>query len=125
MKNLPQISDSEWLVMRMLWDKAPRTANDVVAALEPHTHWKPKTVMTLLNRLVKKGALSFDKRGRAYHYFPLVEESDCIRAESRSFLRRVFGGSLMPMLAHFLDEERLSRREIEELKRLLKQKETK
>lgn len=122
---LPQISDAEWLVMRVLWDKAPQTANDVVAALEPHVHWKPKTVMTLLNRLVKKGALDYNKQGRAYHYFPQVREAACVRAESRSFLQRVYGGSLLPMLAHFLDEERLSPREIAELKRLLDAKEKK
>jgi BlaI family penicillinase repressor len=83
----------------------------------------PKTVKTLLNRLVKKGALGFTKEGRAYLYEPLVAERDCVTAESTSFLERVFGGSLQPMLAHFVESRKLSPAEIAELKRLIKQKE--
>ena len=83
MKNTPNISDAEWLVMRVLWGKSPGTTSDVVEALAASTTWKPKTILTLLNRLVKKGALAYDKRGKAYHYYPLVEEVDCIRAENR------------------------------------------
>ena len=75
--------------------------------------------MTLLNRLVKKGALGYEKKGRAYHYHPLVEEADCARAERRSLLERVYGGSLQPMLASFLEDADLSAAEIEELKRML------
>ena len=71
------------------------------------------------NRLVKQGALGFEKQGRAYLYHPLVNEADCVRAESRSFLSRVYGGALLPMLAHFIEEENLSPEEIEELRRIL------
>jgi len=119
MKGLPRISESEWQVMRVLWSQAPATANVVVAALADSTTWKPKTIKTLINRLVKKGALGFEKQGRAYLYHPLVDEADCVRAESRSFLSRVYGGALLPMLAHFIEEENLSPEEIEELRRIL------
>jgi BlaI family transcriptional regulator, penicillinase repressor len=73
----------------------------------------------LINRLVKKGALGFSQEGRAYLYRPLVTESACTTSASEAFLTRVFGGSLQPMLAHFVGEKRLSAREIQELKRLL------
>jgi len=119
MKKTPRISDSEWLVMKTLWAKSPATTVEVVEALTPSTKWKLKTVLTLLNRLVKKGALGFDKKGRAYHYYPLVEEAACVRAETRSFLRRVHSGSFKPMLAQFLGEAELSEAEIEDLKRIL------
>ena len=122
MKRLPKVSDSEWRVMRVLWARSPATAQDVIEALESETTWKPKTVMTLLNRLAKKGALGFEKRGRAYHYFPLVEEAALIREASRSFLDRVYGGALEPMLAYFLEDAELSAEEIEGLKRLLERK---
>ena len=119
MKKIPRISESEWQVMRVLWVKAPRTANEVVEALSGTTTWKPKTIKTLINRLVNKKALGFKKKGRAYDYYPLVDEPACVKAESRSFLRRVYGGALTPMLAHFLEDADLSPDEIEELRRIL------
>jgi len=94
MKDVPRISDAEWLAMKAVWARSPITANEVVDALFDTTPWKPKTIMTLLNRLVKKGALGFEKEGRAYRYYPLVGEAECVRAKRRSFLERVYGGSL-------------------------------
>jgi BlaI family penicillinase repressor len=122
MRVIPKISESEWQVMRVLWAKNPSTANEVVDALSA-TAWKPKTIKTLLNRLVKKKALGFERKGREYHYYPLVAESACVRAESRSFLRRVYGGALKPMLAAFLENEDLSAQDISDLKRILDEKE--
>ena len=80
---------------------------------------KPKTIKTLLSRLINKKAIGFKKKGREYHYYPLVAEDECIRAESRSFVQRVFGGAAKPMLAAFLENEDLSPEEIKELKRIL------
>lgn len=122
MKQLPQISNTEWQVMKILWASAPLTANDVIQSMEGITTWKPKTVKTLLGRLVKKNALAFNKDGRAYVYYPLVTENECIKAESQSFLEKVFSGSLNGMFANFLEEQELSREEIAELKRILDQK---
>jgi len=122
MERIPKISESEWQVMRVLWAKEQATANEVVDALADSTTWKPKTIKTMINRLVKKLALGFEKQGRAYLYYPLVDEAACVRAESRSFLRRVYGGSLTPMLVHFLEEEQLSPAEIEELRRILNER---
>lgn len=119
MKGVPRISESEWQVMRVVWGKAPRTANEVVEELAASTTWKPKTIKTLLNRLVKKKALGFKKKGKAYHYYPLSEEAECVRAESHSFLRRVYGGALMPMLANFIQDPGLSAEEIAELRHIL------
>jgi len=118
MKRIPRISESEWQVMRVLWAESPRTANEVVDALN-HTKWKPKTIKTLLNRLVKKKALGFDKKGRAYNYYPLVDEVECMKAENHSLLSRVYGGALKPMLANLLEDAELTPDEIEDLKRIL------
>lgn len=124
MSRIPRISETEWEVMKVAWAKAPCTASEIIDALSAEDPtWHPKTAKTLLNRLVKKRALGFKKEGRAYVYRPLVGESACIEAESDSFLERVFGGSLQPMLAHFVEHRKLSAKEIAELKRLLEQTE--
>lgn len=122
-KKLPRISDAEWMVMQIVWRRVRVSTNDVVEALRPPaTAWKPKTVMTLLKRLVDKGALGYERKGRAYEFFPLVDEAECKHAEAWSFLRRVYGGSLRPMLASFVEEKVLSKKEIEKLKRILERK---
>ena len=119
---LPQISAAEWIVMKVVWDKSPLTTNEVVDALDGQIDWKPKTIHTLLRRLVKKGALAFAKQGREYLFRPLVDAQHCRHAASRSFLHRLFDGELAPFLAAFLEHERLTRAEIEELKRILDEK---
>jgi len=108
--------------MRVLWSKSPSTANRIVHALSKKTSWKPKTIKTLINRLVQKKAIDFEKKGREYLYFPVAAEADCVKAESRNFLQRVYGGSLRPMLAAFIEEENLSAEDIKELKKILAKK---
>jgi BlaI family penicillinase repressor len=123
MKTIPKISETEWEVMQVLWAESPLAAQDIIARLAARDAWHPKTAKTLLNRLVKKKALGFKPEGRAYLYRPLVTEAECVAAVSESFLSRVFGGSLTPMLAHFVEHKRISAAEIRELKRLLETKE--
>ena len=123
MKKLPKISESEWLVMRVLWSKGSLTANEVVKALTGKTKWKPKTIKTLITRLMKKGAVKFEKEGRKYRYYPAVSQAECVRMERRSFVRRVYGGTTRPMLAAFLEDAKLSAEDISELRKILEQKE--
>lgn len=122
MARIPRISEAEWIVMRVLWERSPKTANQVVDDLASLQGWHPRTVKTLLGRLVRKGALGYTTEGRVFHYLPRVAEEDCVRAESRSFIDRVFGGALSPMLAQFIEETPMSPEEIGELKRLLAKK---
>jgi len=121
-KNLPQISDAEWVVMKVVWDKAPVTTNEVVETLDDKTHWKPKTIHTLLSRLVRKGAVAFERKGREYLFHPRVSAEECEHAASRSFLRRFFDGELAPFLARFVEKEKLTPRQIEKLKSILDRK---
>ena len=123
-KELPQISDAEWVVMKVVWDKAPLTTNEVVQLLDEKTHWKPKTIHTLLSRLVRKGALAFERKGREYEFHPRVSARECEHAASRSFLGRFFEGELAPFLARFVEREKLTAKEIEELKSILDRKRT-
>jgi len=115
----PQISDAEWIVMKVLWEKNPLASKDVIDALSGATHWKPKTIHTLLARLVRKGALIARKEGREYQFQPAFKAHDCQRSESRTFLDRVFDGDVAPFLACFVRDNKLTRAEIEELKRIL------
>jgi BlaI family penicillinase repressor len=86
------------------------------------THWKRETIRTLINRLVGKKVLDFEKKSRQYHYFPLVTKTQCVSAETESFVRRFGGGSLEPMLAAFIEEEHLSAEKIARLRQLLDEK---
>ncbi len=115
----PRISQAEWEVMRVLWERSPLSANDVIAALAPRSDWHPKTVRTLLARLAAKGALTKVKRHGAYRFTPLVDEASCLGEESRHFLGRFFAGGMKPMLAHFIENEDLSEEDLQELQRLL------
>lgn len=108
--------------MQVVWAQAPCSAGQIIEALtQRDATWHPKTVKAFLNRLVCKGALAFRKEGRAYLYRPAVKQEDCVDAASTSFLERVFGGSLKPMLAHFVEHKKLAPEEIRELRRLLSQ----
>jgi BlaI family penicillinase repressor len=107
--------------MRVVWTRGAATAKDVVGELAGRD-WSAATVKTLLNRLLTKGALTHEARGKAYLYRPAVRMQDCVRQESQSFLDRVFGGATAPMLVHFVKRARLRPEEIEELKRILEDK---
>ena len=123
MKNeLPRISDSEWRVMQVLWEQGTQTANDVVNALKNEKNWNPRTVKTLISRLVKKGAVKVTEEGYRYQYTPAVDESECIRSETKSFIRRVYQGAKTPALAAFLQDADLSEKEINELQKKKKKK---
>lgn len=121
MTKIPRISEAEWEVMKVLWARSPRAAQEVVEALARRTDWHHRTIRTLLSRLVKKGALAFSREGRSYLYRPRVAEEECVKAVSESFLDRVFGGALQPMLSHFVSQKKLSKKEIADLKRLLEE----
>jgi len=113
------ISDAESLVMEVLWDKNPATSDDVVAELSKTTDWQEPTIKTLLNRLLKKRAISAQRDGRRYLYRPLLKREDYIDAASTSLLDRLFGGRVAPLVAHFSDRRKLSKKDIAELKRLI------
>jgi BlaI family penicillinase repressor len=116
----PRISETEWEIMRIVWARNPIAAADIIAELTlEDASWHPKTARALLNRLVQKKALSYEARSRVYYYAPLVTEEESVASESESFLRRVFRGSFTPMLAHFVERQRLQKSDLDELRELL------
>ena len=114
------ISESEWIVMEVLWDSAPQSSQEVIQALRSRKSWADNTVRTLLTRLVKKGALIAKANPSGVRIFlPKVSREACIQAESESFMERLFGGAAKPLLVHFAKNSNLSAQDVEELKLLL------
>ncbi len=122
MRKMPRIAESEWKIMQVLWERGPLTANEVVGALSGEVKWKSRTIKTLISRLVRKGAVKYREEGTKYRYYPAVRESQCIRSETQSFIRRVYQGGMKPALAAFLQDTDLSPQEIDELQKILDQK---
>ncbi|HVC93037.1 MAG TPA: BlaI/MecI/CopY family transcriptional regulator [Pirellulales bacterium] len=118
MARVPRISDAEWEVMNVVWESYPIAANDVVERLAAR-RWQPNTVKTMLNRLVKKGALGFEAEGNRYLYLPRVSRKACVARETHSFVERVFGGDPASLLVHFARQRAISADDIAELKRIL------
>lgn len=118
----PDISESEWILMEALWDAAPQTALELTRHLQPTTRWAENTVRTMLTRLVDKGALKTgENAGGTRTFSPAVSRDSCVKAESDSFMQRVFRGAAKPLLVHFAQSTRLTPEEVKELKRLLDQ----
>lgn len=122
MRTRISISESEWAVMKTIWNEPPRTLQDVLSSLK-HTDWSTTTIQTYLARLVKKGALTTQRQGKGYLYYPAVSEEDCRLAESRNFLNRVYNGSLSQMVKGFVKSGSLSEDELSELKKLIAEQE--
>lgn len=124
MTKLPQISEAEYEVMKVIWEKGEVKSSEIIEVLTMQTDWKPKTIQTLITRLVVKGIVESEKGdGKAYIYYPCVKEGDYKREVGRSFLQRIYNGSVKMMMMNFLKEQKLSQDEIEELKALLDEKE--
>ena len=119
MAALPQISESEFEVMKIVWKYAPINTNEITERLMKTTTWSPKTIQTLIKRLVNKGALSYEKQSRVFVYTPLVGENEYIGQESNSFLKRFYDGNISKMLSAYIENDRLSETEIDALRSLL------
>jgi len=119
----PTISDAEWRVMEVIWDHGPIAAQDVVDRLAEATDWKPNTIKTMLGRLVRKGALAHRSEGNRYIYRSRVRRDTCVRAESSSFLDRVFGGDTLSAIVHLAEQSDLDAKQIAKLRRMLEEQE--
>lgn len=119
MNSLPQISEAEFEIMKVVWKYAPINTNEITQRLTRTTTWSPKTIQTLIKRLVTKGALTYEKQSRVFVYTPLVKEQDYINQESHSFLKRFYGGNITAMLSAYIENGQLSKDELEKLRSLL------
>lgn len=122
MSKLPQISEAEFEVMKVIWKYAPISTNEVTEKLTQTTNWSPKTIQTMLKRLVTKKALTYEKQSRVFVYTPLVPETEYIRQESNSFLNKYYNGNIVSMLTSYLEYDKLSKTELDTLRHLLSDK---
>lgn len=122
MKDYPKISDAEWQVIDVLWSKAPLSASEIIERVSQNNDWSPKTIHTLISRLVKKDAIKIVKSSPCYEYVPNVSQADIRIDETKSFLNKIYKGSIQLMLSTFVKEENLTEEEIEELRKILSNK---
>ena len=119
MKELPQISEAEFEVMKVVWKYAPINTNEITERLLKTTNWSPKTIQTLIKRLVTKGALTYEKQSRVFVYTPAIKENEYINQESNSFLKRFYHGDLTAMVSAFIENDNLTKTDIDTLRSLL------
>ena len=119
MSALPQISEAEYEVMKIVWKYAPINTNEITEKLLATSSWSANTIQTLIKRLVNKGVLTYEKNSRVFVYTPVVKESEYISQESNSFLNRYYDGDITAMLSAYIQNDKLSKTEIETLRALL------
>ena len=122
---IPKISESEWEVMKLLWNSNPLTSDEIINSLAEKNNWSKQTIKTFITRLNKKGAIYYEKVGRSYNYYPALNEEECKKEENKSFLKKVYNGSLRILFANFIEQENLTEKDIEELENMLKEKKQK
>lgn|SRR5690348_12067890 len=123
MKKPLRMTHAEWEVMSVVWQRAPVAASEIVDSLHATKQWSLATVRTLLRRLVNKAALGQTLEGKRYLYQPLVSMEACVHQESESLWDRVLGRAPSAALVHLVARAQLSKEDIQELRRILKEKE--
>jgi predicted transcriptional regulator len=121
MKVSASISEAESVVMEVLWQTSPIATEDLIAALEGPDKWHASTVKTLLTRLLKKGAIRAQQDGRRFLYSPVMKREQWLTDETTGLLDRLFGGRVAPLVAHFSQRRKLSKKDVAELKRLIQE----
>lgn len=111
--------------MKILWEKSPITSSEIIRILKEYMYWSPKTIHTLINRLVDKDIVEVKKQKPFYLYSPKISEEECRKVETESFLKKVYNGSIHLLISNFIKDEKLSEEEIRELKQILDTKDSK
>ena len=115
------LSDGEWKLMKLLWENHPMTLGDMVEAMQDDTAWSKGTIFTMLRRMSTKGVIRMDDSGKYQQYYPVLQKEEAEQAETRSFLERVYDGSVGMMLSAMAHECKLSKSEIDELYEIIRE----
>ncbi len=115
----PRISDAEWIVLEVLWEREETSGSDVVSRLQQTSSWKPTTIRTLLSRLVNKHVIGFRPDRSGYQYFPLWTKAECQAVERVTFLQKVYAGNVRSMMAAFFTETSLTHEDLDALQQIL------
>jgi BlaI family penicillinase repressor len=114
-----QLGRVQLLLMKVLWDRGRATAREITDAINASQPIAHSTVQTLLRGLEEKGAISHEVVGRTFIFFPLVEEHKFVHSATRDLIERVFAGSAGTLVAHLLKHENVSRKELDEIRKLI------
>ena len=117
------LTNSEWYVLDCLWEHSPMTVMELVSALDRRLGWAKSTTITTLRRMEAKGLVLCTVEGRTKHYAPAVQRDQAVRGETRSFLDKVYRGSVGLMVSALAEDRALSRAEIDELYEILRKAE--
>ena len=112
------ITDSEYEIMKILWDAEDKmTVSDVVKALDGND-WTASTVSTFLQRLLKKGVVDCEKKGKTNLYYPLLKQNDYDMNETLNFLSKLYKGSVKNLVAALYENEKLTKEDMSDLKKM-------
>jgi predicted transcriptional regulator len=118
---MKSISEAESTLMEVLWQRGDATAEELREAVADRTDWQAGTVKALLNRLLNKGAIRAEREGRRFRYRPVLKREDYVSEQSRSLIDRLFDGRIAPLVAHFSEQKELSKSDLDELRRLIRE----
>jgi len=113
------VTQSEWDILQALWEVERSTARELADRLRPLRGWAYSTVKTMLDRMASKGIVHSRRVGNVYEYTPAVERSAAQHSAWRRFVDTVFDGSMAPALQFIAQDAKLSRRQREQLVKLL------
>lgn len=122
MDKLPQISEAEYEIMKILWMEYPLSTNEVCERAQKTHSWNQKTIHTLLSRLTAKHVVAYEQRRRMYYYFPLISQKKYLAQENHNFLDRFYGGKAAPMISSLLSSSRLTQSELKDLSEIIRLK---
>lgn len=114
------LTESEELIMNLLWEKGNLSIMQIVKAMEEEKHWSKHAVISFLKRMEQKGVISYKVTGRTRYYFAVMKRDEIIRKETKGVLDRFFGGKWGAMVSHMIKED-CSQEDIQELWELLQE----
>lgn len=118
---ITSLSNSEWHIMENLWEESPKTATQLIKAMEEETGWAKSTTKTVLKRMEQKGCIAYREGERAREYYPLLKRDEVVESETSSFINRIYNGSLGLMVNTLVKKQEISDQEMEELYQIIKE----
>lgn len=115
------ITESEEVIMNLLWDNGKMSVMQIVRELQNKKGWSKQSVISFLRRMEQKGTVSYVMQGRTKFYFAVVQRNEVVKEETRGILNRFFGGRLGAMVSYMASESELTKEDIQELRDFLQE----
>lgn len=115
------LTNSEWHIMESLWEASPKTATQLIRAMEEETGWAKSTTKTVLKRMEQKGYIAYREGGKAREYYAVLKREEVVESETSSFLNRIYNGSLGLMVNTLVKKQDIPEEEMEELYQIIKE----